>query len=77
MFNPNEACKAQAKYQKDNKVPAFSPANGRCFSCKKNIYQEIKKMGSDGIEFSTGISVESAGNHLITSCPHCHRSFCD
>ena len=71
-FNPTEACAAQAKYCQVNLYPHFAPGNGKCHSCGKNIYTKIEHG-----DYSSGISVESAGKSHITGCPHCHRSYCD
>jgi len=71
-FNPNEAIKAQKKYQDDKNLPDFAPRDGSCFKCKFNIYREI-----DHGSHKTGISLEEASTQLITGCPHCNRSYCD
>lgn len=68
-YNIDDATKAQARYCKVNNYPHFAPYDGICYRCHKNIYTE-----SDGHH---GISVENAGTHLITGCPHCHYSFCE
>lgn len=61
-YNWTEANKAQEKYCEEHKLPHFAPSR-YCYRCHKDIYEKI--------------SVESAGNHLITGCPHCSWSFCD
>lgn len=78
-YDVNEAIKAQKQYCKENRVPNFTPENGRCWSCNQNIYSHGKSVWKgkfDGRE-SVGISVEKAGQELVTGCPHCHRSYCD
>jgi len=72
-----KACAAQAKYLKDTNTPDFPPASGRCYRCKKNIYERIVQKSYDGREYAAGISVEEASTRLVTGCPHCHRSFVD
>jgi len=53
---------AQQKLCDENNYPHFAPKSGRCFFCGNNIYDKI--------------SYERASTDLITSCPHCHQSFC-
>lgn len=72
-FNPVKAAEAQKAYCEKNEYPQFAPANGICWYCNRNIY--IPTNGSAGAVL--GITVESAGNFLITGCPHCHHSYCD
>ena len=71
-YNVGRACAAQAKYLRDTNTPDFPPANGRCWRCGNNIYEQI-----DHGTHKTGISVEEASSRLITGCPHCHRSYVD
>ena len=54
---------AQIKYCKDKKLPHFAPISGRCWNCGKQIYERI--------------TLEKAGNELVTGCSFCRRSFCD
>jgi hypothetical protein len=69
-YDTREAAAAQIAYCH----PQFAPGrSGRCYRCGRDIYQ--RKEWPDG--HVTGISVEAAGNELITGCPHCHYSFCD
>ena len=80
MFDVYEAIKAQGEYCEINNLPHFAPDSGRCWSCNKQIYEEIKHDRIiSGVEkpYSTGISVEKASSKLITWCPHCNRSYCD
>ena len=72
-FDAAKANAAQIAYCKEKGYPHFAPTN-RCFKCNKNIYEVSVKQFS-GIE--TGISVEKAGQTLITGCPHCNWSYCD
>jgi hypothetical protein len=91
-YNPSDydsklAEKAQTEYVKKNNFPDFAPPFGRCWSCKKNIYEPVawtwndywEEVPLDSPEATriTGITVKEAGERLITGCPHCHRSYCD
>jgi len=71
-FNVNEAIQAQKKLCIENYYPHFVPNDGRCYNCKKQIYEQIQRGN-----FTTGISLEKAKAGLITGCPHCNRSYCD
>jgi len=66
MIDIEKAIAAQKEYCEINKAPHFAPLTGRCWNCRRNIY-----------EGERGYSVERAGSSLITGCPHCHRSYCD
>ena len=72
-FHPEKAAKAQEAYCDEHEVPMFAPRDGICEHCGYNIYMPIN--GSRGTIF--GITVEEAGNRLITSCPFCNHSFTD
>lgn len=74
-YNIPEARKAQYLYCKTNKLPHFAPDDGICWDCHQNIYSENGRTRYG--EKTHGISVESAGNHLITGCPFCSRSYCE
>lgn len=74
-YDPIEAAKAQEDYCNENEVPRFAPGNGWCSSCGRNIYEPYTYRREPIA--TTGISVEEAGRKLITSCPHCNRTFCD
>ena len=63
-----ECIEAQRKYCRDNNYPCFIPNDGKCFSCRKQIFSEY----NDG-----GINIKRASSELITGCPHCNRSYCD
>jgi len=56
-----EKIEAQREFCKRTKTPHFAPGNGVCWRCGRQIYDRI--------------SMESAANHLVTGCPHCHRSY--
>lgn len=70
-FNPTQATKAQEAYCDEHECPMFAPRNGLCYRCGRNIF--LPTNARDGAVF--GITVESAGKRLITSCPHCNYSF--
>jgi len=55
--------KAQEQYCKKHKLPVFAPADGKCYRCRKQIYEKI--------------SLKEASNSLIVSCPHCLRDYTD
>ena len=71
-FNVNKAAQAQKELQASKNYPDFAPISGKCWSCGKNIYEQI-----DHGKYKTGISVEKASTELVTGCPHCNRSYCD
>lgn len=73
-YNTIAAIHAQKQYCEQNHLPNFTPSDGKCYRCNKDIYTLYQK---PDVNYKTGISVEEAGNHLITGCPHCHYSFCD
>lgn len=60
-----EAALAQEKYCDRHGFLQFAPSDGRCWKCSENIYND------------KGYSVDLAGSHVITGCPHCNASFCD
>lgn len=72
-FDEALAIKAQKDYATAKQHPHFAPADGKCYKCKKPIYEQSEDAGG----FKRGISVEKAGSTLITGCPHCNRSYCD
>lgn len=82
-FNTQQSITAQRSYCTNENLPHFAPRSGNCYSCNKNIYEEIKherkdwKTGEVYGEYSTGIDVEKASSELVTGCPHCNRSYCD
>jgi len=69
------AAKAQEEYCNAHEHPMFAPSNGWCSSCGRNIYEPYTYRGRE--DHTYGITVEEAGSRLITSCPHCNRTFCD
>ena len=71
-FDVNQARAAQDDFCKRKNLPRFAPFDGHCWRCGNNIYRQMQH-GS----YATGISVEYARSHLVTGCPHCHRSYCD
>lgn len=82
-YDINKAREAQRKYCEEKGYPHFAPVSGRCWSCGHNIYTQVEhkrvdwKTGGEVKPYITGISVEKAGEYLITGCPHCHRTYCD
>lgn len=84
MYDVYKAIKAQKQYCEENGFPHFAPNDGICWNCNKNIYLPIEQkrilyLKGKEIEqiYTTGITVEKAGDELVTGCPHCHRSYCD
>ena len=71
LYDWREAEKAQKKYCGANGLPCFAPPGGICFGCGKPIY--TARVGTDGT--ITGYDIFTSGGKLITSCPHCHKSF--
>lgn len=75
-YNVSEAIAAQKAYWERTGAPHFAPSDGICWSCHRQIYAgEWVETGHS--RYRSGISVEEAGNRLITGCPHCMRSYCD
>ena len=74
-YDPIEAAKAQEVYCDEHEIPQFAPRNGWCSSCGRNIYEPYTYRREPIV--TSGITVEEAGSHLITSCPHCNATFCD
>ena len=60
-----KAILAQKKYCTTWGYMQFAPQDGCCYRCGKNIYDD------------EGYSVDLAGRHLVTGCPHCNASFVD
>jgi hypothetical protein len=58
-----EKINAQIKYTYDTGSALFAPTSGICWTCNKQIYNKI--------------TLEEAGEGLITGCPYCHSSFDD
>ncbi|SEP57580.1 hypothetical protein SAMN05216232_0214 [Virgibacillus subterraneus] len=85
-FNISASMQAQSKYCEDNSAPHFAPKSGVCWNCRRNVYEPYHWKIENGVKkpipqeqstFETGITVEKAGNSLVTGCPHCNRSYCD
>ena len=68
-YNVRMAVKAQEDYCDRTGAPNFA-GDGVCWRCGMNVYTPQKF--HDGLR---GISVEEAGQRLVTGCPHCHASF--
>ena len=62
----------QAKYCLMNNLPMRAPGGGICPNCKRNIYEDFKRM-SGGV--SKGYTIEDAANTYIKQCPHCMYLF--
>ena len=83
-FNVSESIQGQKRYCEEQGVPHFAPHSGRCWNCRKNIYEPseqtrvlIWKEGHPTETYITGIKTEKAKSQLITGCPHCNRTYCD
>lgn len=72
-FEIKAASAAQRAYCDEHELPQFAPSDGICHRCGYNIYLPL----SNGRTQLYGISVEEAGERLITGCPHCNATFCD
>jgi len=83
QYDTRLAVIAQEDYCRKKNLPVFAPADGVCPFCLTNIYSSSFRscpdsVGGAGVTGTySGIPVYKAANSLITSCPHCHRSFCD
>lgn len=53
----------QERYCKEHKIPNFTPSDGICWSCHKQIFHKLTK--------------EQCESEHITGCPICCRSYCD
>ncbi|OEH86223.1 hypothetical protein BHU72_11855 [Desulfuribacillus stibiiarsenatis] len=82
-YNVVKSVQGQKTLCKERQLPHFAPSDGRCWSCKRNIYEtKENKMrnwqtGEITGTYLTGITVEQASKELVTGCPHCSRSYCD
>lgn len=76
-YDVSRAKEAQKVFCEAKNFPHFAPHSGICWKCGCNIYEQVTQRGYGDKERITGISVEAAGSHLITGCPHCNRSYCD
>lgn len=63
MRHIDEVRAAQHAYLDAHGYPSFAPYDGICPCCHKNIWLKL--------------TVEQAGSDIITSCPHCARSYDD
>ena len=70
-FNVIKSIKAQKELCDKNGYPHFAPENGICYNCNRYIYLPYDE------KKEIGVSVEKATTELITSCPHCHISYCE
>ena len=77
VYDPASAVKAQEAYCESYNVPMFIPTKGWCFNCGRNIFERFNYRGFDGEAKCSGIDVATAGSKLISSCPHCNRTFVD
>ena len=82
MSDINDGYKAQEEYCKDKSLPDFVPYLGICFNCGRSIFNiihhEYKNPLNGKVDsYETGYTVEYASRFHITSCPHCHKSFCN
>ena len=57
----------------EEKLPDFAPRSGKCYKCGRDIYQNYIL----GTHWKPRLSNGHDGKELVTSCPHCNRSFCD
>lgn len=73
-YDTKAAVAAQKKYCEDNNAPFFAPYD-RCYYCNHNIYLPVRSPITG--EVVNGVSVEEAGERLITGCPFCHHSYVD
>ncbi|VDG98872.1 Uncharacterised protein [Lysinibacillus sphaericus] len=85
-FNAMKASEAQRNYIERTGSPKFPPAYGTCWNCNKNIYElyywkfecgQKRPANEEDFTLKSGITVEKAGESLVTGCPHCNRSYCD
>lgn len=81
-FNVDKSKSAQEKYCKETGRPHFAPADGRCYRCNKQIYEQMERKRKNFTgevigTYTTGISVEQASTELVTGCPHCNWSYCE
>lgn len=65
-----ECVKAQEEYCEKKNKPMFIPLDGCCDYCHRPLFDDA----FGGIY--GGLSLEQAGNQLITVCPYCRKSFC-
>ena len=63
IANQNKLCREKG-------YPHFAPANGVCYRCHRNIYQNYLLNNGQ-------VSCGKSGLELVTGCPHCNLSFCE
>ena len=61
-----------AKQRQNRHDVVFAPLDGKCWRCKKDIY-ELHEHG----DTYTGIDIETATERIVSGCPHCNYSFVD
>lgn len=83
IYDTYKSIEVQSKYCKDKNLPNFTPLNGRCYKCKKDIYKKHERdkrnrlTGEITGTYKSGIDVSRAGSEHIIGCPHCFYSFCN
>lgn len=70
-YDVKRAIKAQEEYCERVNAFQFAPPSGICWRCREQIYSAKGKNGTPGI------TVEQAGNSVVSYCPHCRASYCD
>ena len=74
LFNSDKAKTAQIIFCQLNELHLLAPRNGICPYCERDIYKPVKHMTTP-IPYVTGITIDEAKKGLITSCPHCGKSY--
>ena len=74
-FDWEKADKAQDDYCDRENLPRFAPRQF-CYKCHQDIWAKEGKTIPGGRVIS-GISIEEAGDNLITGCPFCSATYCD
>lgn len=59
------AVEAQTQYCDEHEQPMFIPRDGYCEHCMRPIFGQ------------GGYTYHHAMTRLLTSCPFCHKTFCD
>jgi len=81
LYDTEKAIEAQNYYCYKNEIINFSPEDGSCFFCGKNIFEKRLITPTRVAETLkprySGIDVATAGEELITGCPHCNKTFID
>ena len=76
-YNVEKSIERQRAYCERHEYPHFAPGNGVCWKCHEQIYQPKERPGWNGRKYTTGIGTKSAGEVLVTGCPHCNVSYCE